>query len=98
MPCSARSRPPPRHPLSITLYPNSNQKKKTSSRDKQSATWARPRGSAMPVKQLPSLMNPIPAARAASAPDSCPLRITCAGNGGCPDILIVTWPQAGSMM
>ena len=52
----------------------------------------------MPVKQLPSLLNPIPAARAAAATYSWPLRMTCAGNGGCPDILIVTCPQAGSMM
>ena len=52
----------------------------------------------MPVKQLLSLVNPIRAARAAAATYSCPLRMTCAGNGGCPDILIVTWPQAGSMM
>ena len=51
----------------------------------------------MPVKQLPSLVNPIPAARAAAATYSWPLRITCAANGGCPDILMVTCPQAGSM-
>jgi TRAP-type uncharacterized transport system substrate-binding protein len=50
------------------------------------------------VKQLPSLAKPIPAARAAQATYSWPLRITCAPNGGWPDILIVTWPQTGSMM
>ena len=36
----------------------------------------------MPVKQLLSLINPIRAARAAAATYSCPLRMTCAGNGG----------------
>jgi len=29
---------------------------------------------------------------------SCPLRMTCAPNGGCPDILITMCPQSGSMM
>ena len=52
----------------------------------------------MPVKQVPALVNPMPAALAVAATYSCPLRMTCAGNGGCPDILTVTWPQAGSMM
>src|SRR4051812_37505912 len=50
------------------------------------------------MKQLPSLTNPIPAARAAAATYSWPLRMTCAPNGGCPDILIVMCPHCGSMM
>jgi len=49
-------------------------------------------------KTVALLANPIAAARAAAATYSWPLRMTCAGNGGCPDILIVTWPQCGSMM
>ena len=52
----------------------------------------------MSVKQLPSLPNPIPAACAWQATYSWPLRMTCAPNGGCPDILTVRCPQAGSMM
>ena len=51
-----------------------------------------------PVKQLPSFVKPIPAACAWQATYSWPLRMTCAPNGGCPDILIVMCPQAGSMM
>ena len=66
--------------------------------DKVSAIWARPAGSAMRVKQLPSLTNPMPAARAAAATYSWPLRMTCAPNGGCPDILIVMCPHSGSRM
>jgi hypothetical protein len=65
--------------------------------DKASATRARPAGSATAVKPLPSLPNAIPARRAWQATYSCPLRMTCAPNGGCPDILTVTWPQSGSI-
>ena len=46
-------------------------------------------------KAVALLGKPDPAARAAAATYSWPLRMTCAGNGGCPDILTVTWPQAG---
>ena len=47
----------------------------------------------MPVKQLLSFTKPIPAACACRATYSCPLRTTCAPNGGCPDILITRWPR-----
>jgi hypothetical protein len=50
------------------------------------------------VKQLPSLTNRISAARAAAATYSWPLRMTCAPNGGCPNILIVMCPHCGSRM
>jgi hypothetical protein len=56
--------------------------------DQVSAIWARPRGSVIQVKQFPSLMKRIPASCAAQATYSWPLRMTCAPNGGCPDILI----------
>ena len=46
----------------------------------------------MRVNQLPFLANPIPAALTAALTYSRPLRMACAGNGGCPDILTVTWP------
>ena len=39
-----------------------------------------------------------PAASAWRATYSWPLRMICAPNGGCPDILIVTCPHSGSMM
>src|SRR3954468_2452106 len=52
----------------------------------------------MRVKQLPSLTNRTPPARAWVATYSWPLRMTCAPNGGCPDILIVMCPHCGSMM
>src|SRR5262249_61096519 len=61
-------------------------------RDKASATRARPCGSAIPVKQLPSLVNPIPSARAWQATYSGPLRITWAPNGGGPGILTARCP------
>ena len=66
--------------------------------DKVSAIFARRSGSSTRVKQLPSFVKPIPAARAAQATYSWPLRMTCAPNGGCPLILIVRCPQVGSMM
>ena len=44
------------------------------------------------------LDEPDPAARAAAATYSWPLRMTCAPNGGCPDILIVMCPHSGSRM
>src|SRR3954449_7964540 len=52
--------------------------------DKVSAIWARRPGSPIPVKQFPSLAKPISAACAVQATYSCPLRITCAPNGGWP--------------
>ena len=50
------------------------------------------------VKQLPTLVNAIPVASARWATYSWPLRMICAPNGGCPDILTVTCPHWGSMM
>ena len=66
--------------------------------DKVSAIWARPAGSVVPVKQLPSLVKAIPAAWAATATYSWPFKMTCAANGACPAILIVRCPHRESMM
>jgi len=57
-----------------------------------------PAGSGTPVKQFPSFRNAIPAALAWQATYSWPFNMTCAGKGGWPDILIVTWPKTRSMM
>src|SRR5258708_27169696 len=51
---------------------------------KASATWARRCGSAISVKQLPSLANPTPSARACAATYSWPLRMTWAGKRRMP--------------
>ena len=67
-------------------------------RDKVSAILARPAASEIVVKQFPSLVKVMPASRAGQATYSWPFKITWAGKGGCPLILIVRWPQSGSRM
>jgi hypothetical protein len=66
--------------------------------DKVSAILARPAASEIVVKQFPSLVKVMPALRAWQATYSWPFKITWAGKGGCPLILIVRWPQSGSRM
>src|ERR1700747_2424473 len=49
-------------------------------------------------KQFPSLVKRRPPLHARQATYSWPFKITWAGNGGCPLILIVRWTQSGSRM
>src|SRR6516165_12737134 len=62
-----------------------------SSSDKVSATFAKPAGSGICVKQFPSLVKSIFFFRALQATYSWPFSMTCAPNGGWPLILIVIW-------
>src|ERR1700737_3370773 len=55
-----------------------------------SAILARPAASEIVVKQFPSLVKVMPALRAWQATYSWPFKITWAGKGGCPLILIVS--------